>query len=49
MRGDKKISYGEVMDVMGAVHRAGFTRVALITELSKTDSGRKKPRKRGAR
>jgi biopolymer transport protein TolR len=49
VRGDKTISYGEVMDVMGAVHRAGFTRVALITEMSDAVSRKKKTRKRGAR
>lgn len=49
VRGDKTISYGQVMDVMGAVHRAGFARVALITEFSEPGSGKKNPRKRGAR
>ena len=49
VRGDKTISYGDVMEVMGAVHRAGFARVALITEFAEPGSGRKKPRKRGAR
>ena len=33
VRGDRKIAYGQVMEVMGMVNLAGFTRVALITEL----------------
>ncbi len=32
LRGDKTIAYGDVMSVMGALNRAGFNRVALITE-----------------
>ncbi|MFQ5454006.1 MAG: ExbD/TolR family protein [Candidatus Zixiibacteriota bacterium] len=30
-RGDRFIAYGRVMTVMGAMNRAGFNRVALIT------------------
>ena len=33
VRGDRKIAYGKVMQVMGRINLAGFTRVALITEL----------------
>jgi biopolymer transport protein TolR len=33
VRGDKAIDYGSVMAVMGTVNQAGFTRVALLTEL----------------
>ena len=33
VRGDKTISYGQVMEVMGAINSAGFTKVALISEL----------------
>jgi len=33
LRGDRAIDYGRVMEVMGRVNNAGFTRVALITEL----------------
>ena len=33
VRGDQMIDYGRVMEVMGAVNRAGFSRVALITQL----------------
>lgn len=30
VRGDKNISYGEIMNVMGLVNSAGFSKVALI-------------------
>ncbi len=33
VRGDRTIAYGKVMEVMGRINLAGFTRVALITEL----------------
>lgn len=33
VRGDQAIEYGRVMEVMGTVNLAGFTRVALITQL----------------
>jgi biopolymer transport protein TolR len=33
VRGDKVIDYGRVMTVVGAIHAAGFTKVALVTEL----------------
>ncbi len=32
VRGDRTIAYGKVMEVMGRINLAGFTRVALITE-----------------
>lgn len=35
LRGDKDINYGRVMEIMGTVNVAGFTRVALIAELPK--------------
>ena len=31
VRGDESIDYGQVMKVVGAINKAGFTRVALIT------------------
>lgn len=37
IRGDKAISYGTVMEVMGALNEAGFLRVALVTERPKTN------------
>jgi biopolymer transport protein TolR len=36
VRGDKVIDYGRVMEVVGAIHAAGFTRVALVTEFDET-------------
>ncbi len=35
LRGDRAINYGRVMEVMGTLTVAGFTKVALITELPK--------------
>lgn len=32
VRGDKTVSYGEVMRVMGEINKAGFGKVALLTE-----------------
>jgi biopolymer transport protein TolR len=32
VRGDRVIDYGRVMEVVGTIHAAGFTRVALVTE-----------------
>lgn len=32
IRGDKTMSYGTVMEIIGAVNGAGFTKVALISE-----------------
>ncbi len=33
VRGDRAITYGRVMSVMGQINSAGFTHVALITEM----------------
>lgn len=43
LRGDRAISYGQVMIVMGAMNKAGFSRVALLTEMP----GKKAPARRG--
>lgn len=32
VRGDKKVDYGRIMEVVGEINAAGFTKVALITE-----------------
>jgi biopolymer transport protein TolR len=32
IRGDKVIAYGKVMQIMGALSQAGFTKVALVTQ-----------------
>ena len=36
VRGDKAISYGRIMEVMGAINSAGFKTVALLTQLPST-------------
>ncbi len=38
VRGDKSIDYGMVMSVMGALAEAGFTNLALITQLPDRDA-----------
>lgn len=38
IRGDAAIDYGRVMEVMGTLNAAGFTKVALITERLKPKS-----------
>lgn len=35
IRADDKIDYGQVVDVMAAVNRAGFGKIALVTDSSK--------------
>lgn len=42
VRGDKAISYGRVMEVMGTVNAAGFRKVALITERMDVPGAKKK-------
>jgi biopolymer transport protein TolR len=37
VRGDKVIDYGRVMEVVGAIHSAGFTKVALVTEFETSE------------
>lgn len=32
VRGDKRVPYGTIMEVVSAMHGAGFTRVAFVTE-----------------
>jgi len=41
LRGDRSIDYGRVMEVMGTVNIAGFTRVALVAELPKRNKKKK--------
>lgn len=38
IRGDRSIDYGQVMRVMGRINAAGFSRVALITEIPKIEA-----------
>ena len=33
VRGDRTIQYGRIMEIMGSVNAAGFSRVALVAEL----------------
>ncbi len=36
IRGDRTVTYGRIMEVMGMVNAAGFTKVALIAEMPRT-------------
>ena len=36
VRGDRVIDYGRVMEVVGAIHAAGFGKVALVTDFDET-------------
>ena len=36
VRGDKTVSYGQVLEVMGILNTAGFSRVGLVTERPST-------------
>lgn len=36
VRGDKDLSYGKIMEVMGEISSAGFTKVALVADLPKS-------------
>jgi biopolymer transport protein TolR len=47
IRGDKGINYGRVMEVMGTLGGAGFTKVALVTEMKQPETA--KPAKKGAK
>ncbi len=40
LRGDRTVDYGRVVQVMGRINAAGFTRVALIAELEDENAGR---------
>ncbi len=47
LRGDRAVDYGRVMEVMARVNSAGFTRLALVSELprkSARKAGKKKKR-----
>jgi len=35
IRGDQKLAYGQVMEVIGAINKGGFRKVALISDPSK--------------
>ena len=38
VRGDQKLNYGRVMEIMGALTSAGFSKVALMAELPQPES-----------
>ncbi|MGE3623177.1 MAG: protein TolR [Bdellovibrionales bacterium] len=38
VRGDKGVNYGRIMEVMGTISAAGFSKVALVAELPRPDS-----------
>jgi len=33
VKGDKNVSYGTIVDVMARIHNAGFTKVALVSDI----------------
>jgi len=39
LRGDRAVNYGRIMQVMGTVSAAGFTKVALIAKMSQSGGG----------
>ena len=41
VRGDKAINYGRIMEVMGLVGSAGFTKVSLIAEMPREQRARR--------
>ncbi len=43
VRGDRQLAYGRIMEVMGAVTAAGFTRVALVSEMSRDTTAAEEP------
>jgi biopolymer transport protein TolR len=43
VRGDKMLAYGRIMEVMGTVSSAGFSKVALIAELPQDKAGKPVP------
>ena len=40
VRGDKGVTYGRIMEVMGTISAAGFNKVALVAELPRSDGSR---------
>jgi biopolymer transport protein TolR len=40
VRGDRSLAYGRIVEVMGSVNAAGFTKVALVAELPPAAPGR---------
>jgi biopolymer transport protein TolR len=46
LRGDRKVDYGRIMEVMARVNSAGFTRLALVSELPRKGAGKTGKKKR---
>lgn len=46
VRGDKNLAYGHIMETMGQVAEAGFTKVSLLAELPKAKNDASSPSKR---
>jgi biopolymer transport protein TolR len=44
VRGDRALPYGDVMEVMGAISAAGFSKVALVAEIPGSSTGRQPAR-----
>jgi biopolymer transport protein TolR len=44
VRGDRGLPYGDIMEVMGALSAAGFSKVALVAEIPGSSSGRQPAR-----
>ena len=40
VRGDQTVGYGKVMEVMGLLNTAGFTRIGLVTQSQRPAAGR---------
>ena len=40
VRGDQTVGYGKVMEVMGLLSAAGFTRIGLVTDVARPDPQR---------
>ncbi len=46
VRGDKRIPYGKIMEVMGTINAAGYSKVALVAELPTPKKERKRIKKK---
>jgi len=44
VRGDKALPYGKIMEVMGLISAAGFSKVALVAELPNPSQSKGRPR-----
>ncbi|MEO5375266.1 MAG: protein TolR [Alphaproteobacteria bacterium] len=49
VRGDKGIQYGRIMEVMGGINSAGFSKVALVAELPDSAAAAAKSSRKGSR